>query len=350
MNDDNEITIKFDIIIEYKGYKILNSQVAAILKTLKEKGSIIGTSKVLGISYSKLYDIIARIERLAGKKIIETRCGGKGGGGTILTEFGERLLSLYEAAQSKLVGTGLTNYSQYITKEHNIVIAHGHDPALATAFMLLSRDGVGILSLCLASGLSLAMLSLGLTDIACVHLYDLETKKFNIPFLEKFWLKDYVEHLGGYMRQMVFICKPGLHLKSVDEIVLGILKGELTIAGRNRGSGTQILLECLLREYAYKYSMDVNRVRGINADLQTHDEVARHVRLGKADVGLTLRYIAEKYNLNYVPVIWEFFECYALKTRINNAIHKFKHVLTSDEFNRIINNMPGYKSLSRAEI
>lgn len=346
MSEDSELIVRFDVVIEYKGQKILDPKIAILFKVLKEKGSILGTSRVTGIPYSKLYDIIARIERLTGKKIIEARRGGRGGGGVVLTEFGEKLLSLYEIAWTKLAEAGLATHSQHISRRYDIAIAHSHDPLLSILFSSLSRTGINIHSMCLGSGASLAMLSLELVDVACIHLYDLETKTYNKPFLERFWISDRVEHIGGYMREIVFAYKPDLYLNSIEDIMMGLLRGELVIASRNKGSGTRILLDALLKDYAKKYGHDLNNViRGIDRELYTHDDVAKHIKQGKADVGLTIRYIAEKHGLRYIHVTWEYFECYALKLRMNNAINKLHTTLLSKEFNQFLNNIPGYRSL-----
>lgn len=343
--DIDDIIVKFDVVVEYKGQKIVDRRIAQILRILKEKGSMLSASKVLGIPYSKIYDIIARIERITSRKIVETRRGGRGGGGTILTEFGEILLSLYDTAWVKLIEAGLSNYSQGLSREKGLTIAHSHDPLLSTVFLNLSKENVKINSLCLGSGFSLAMLSLELVDTACIHLYDSESKKYNVSFLEKMWLIDRVEYVGGYQRELVFVYRNNLKLKSVEDIVHGIISGELVVANRNRGSGTYIFLETLLKNYADKYSINLTQFRGSGKELYTHDDVAKIVKQGEADVGLTLKYIAERYELNHVHVAWEFYECYALKSRRNMYIDKLRETLNSSEFISILSKTPGYKPL-----
>ncbi|MEM0489813.1 MAG: substrate-binding domain-containing protein [Ignisphaera sp.] len=341
--DYDDIVIRFDVVIEYKGYKVLDRRVASIFKMLKERGSMLSASRALGIPYSKIYDIIARIERITGKKIVEAKRGGRGGGGVVLTEFGEKLISLYEIALTKLIESGLSSYSQSVSREKGLAVAHSHDPVLSVVFSTLSRDGVEVNSMCLGSGLSLAMLSLELVDVACIHLYDPESKTYNTSYLDRFWLTDRVEHIGGYQREIVFIYRADLKFKSIEDILHGIVTGELVIASRNRGSGTRLLLESLLKDYTNRYSLDSANVRGIGKELYTHDDVAELIKRGEADVGLTLRYVADRHGLKYMHVTWELYECYALKSRSNSYIDKFKNILHSQQFKSILTKIPGYR-------
>ncbi|MEM4789008.1 MAG: substrate-binding domain-containing protein [Ignisphaera sp.] len=342
--DLREFTVKFNIIIEYNGTKILDHKVATVLKAIKEKGSILSAAKTLGIPFSYVYDTIAKIERLTGKKVVDSRRGGRGGGGTVLTEFGEKLISIYEIALVKLKENGLSSTLYQLTKDPELVVAHSHDPLLSLILSKLSEDGFGVQSVCTGSGKALAMLSLELADVACIHLYDPETKTYNRTYLEKLWLINDIEYLGGYYREIVFVYRPSLQIHNLSELLRGILNGELVIASRNKGSGTRVLLESILTTYAKKMGMDLSRVRGLGREIENHDDVAKNILQGRADVGLTLRYIAEKYGLKYIHVTWELYECYALKIRINKGIARLRELMSYDALTKFIDGLPGYRA------
>ncbi len=338
-----EFAVKYDIIIEYNGIKILDPKVATILKAIKEKGSILSAAKTLGIPFSYVYDIIARIERLTGKKVVESKRGGRGGGGTVLTEFGEKLVSMYEIALVKLKENGLSNALYQVAEDPELVVAHSHDPLLSMMLSKLSEDGYNIQSICAGSEKALAMLSLELADVACLHLYDPETQTYNRTYLEKLWLINDVEYIGGYYREVVFAYRSSLHVHDLDELLRRILSGELVVASRNKGSGTRVFLESILISYAKKFGVDLSKVRGLSREIENHNGIAKDILRDEADVGLTLRYTAEKYGLKYIHVTWELYECYALKTHTSKGIDRLRELMSPSMLAKLIDGIPGYR-------
>lgn len=232
-----------------------------LLKALRDTGSILAASKSLGIPYSRFWEAVTRVERVTGRRLVEGRRGGRGGGGARLTGFGEELLTLYSLARSRLEGFGLIGASHYVSVKPDLTIAHSHDPVLASLLSTLSKDGVSVNSLCLGSGLSLAMLSLRGTDVACIHLYDPVSKTYNKPYIERFWLWDDVVMVGGFMREVVLAYKRDIKLVNLEEGMSEILHGRLKVAFRNKGSGTRAYLEHLLKEHAGRLGLNLSNVR-----------------------------------------------------------------------------------------
>ncbi|TPG63918.1 molybdenum-dependent transcriptional regulator [Ewingella americana] len=67
-----------------------------LLKQVKVTGSISQGAKLAGISYKSAWDAINEMNQLADQTLVERSTGGKGGGGAILTHYGERLIQLYD--------------------------------------------------------------------------------------------------------------------------------------------------------------------------------------------------------------------------------------------------------------
>lgn len=67
----------------------------ALLTKIAEYGSINRAAKELGISYRGAWDTIDTMNNLAGEALVERVVGGRGGGGTRLTERGYRLIETY---------------------------------------------------------------------------------------------------------------------------------------------------------------------------------------------------------------------------------------------------------------
>ncbi|MCS7143435.1 MAG: LysR family transcriptional regulator [Archaeoglobaceae archaeon] len=337
-----EITVCYEALVEYGGEKIVDCKVANLLRALNENRSLISASKALGIPYSRLWNTISKIERLSGRKIVEAKKGGKEGGKAELTEFGKRLLEAYEKAIERLEELGLIG-KQRIVEKPEIVIAHSHDPIFSIVIERLGED-FSVRSLCVGSGMALAMLTLGEADIACLHLYDPETGTYNTSFIEKFWLRDKVEKIGALKRELVIAYRRDLKFRSIDELIVEVLSGNLRVANRNRGSGTRQIFDQVLGEYSEKLKLDKENICGYETEFYTHEEIAKQISESNFDVGVLVRYFAEKYSLRFLHLAWESYECFALKKRKSMAIERLREIMSSDWFQSLIKITPGYKA------
>jgi molybdate transport system regulatory protein len=64
-----------------------------LLQKVKELGTLSGAAEALGMSYRHAWGVIKEVEKLVGEPLLETRKGGRaGGGGARLTEAGGRFL------------------------------------------------------------------------------------------------------------------------------------------------------------------------------------------------------------------------------------------------------------------
>lgn len=70
----------------------------ALLEQIAATGSITRAAKAVGLSYKGAWDAVEAMNNLADRPLVERSAGGKGGGGTRLTERGEQLLLTYRAA------------------------------------------------------------------------------------------------------------------------------------------------------------------------------------------------------------------------------------------------------------
>ena len=68
----------------------------ALLKQIEQTGSISQGAKNAGISYKSAWDAINDMNTLSEHTLVERAIGGKGGGGAVLTRYGQRLIQLYD--------------------------------------------------------------------------------------------------------------------------------------------------------------------------------------------------------------------------------------------------------------
>jgi len=66
-----------------------------LLERIREYGSITKAAKSMNMSYRHAWELVDSINRQAPVALIEANTGGKGGGGTKLTEAGEQAISLF---------------------------------------------------------------------------------------------------------------------------------------------------------------------------------------------------------------------------------------------------------------
>ncbi len=68
----------------------------ALLKQIEQTGSISQGAKNAGISYKSAWDAINEMNTLSEQLLVERATGGKGGGGALITRYGQRLIQLYD--------------------------------------------------------------------------------------------------------------------------------------------------------------------------------------------------------------------------------------------------------------
>ncbi|UTV29889.1 TOBE domain-containing protein [Photobacterium atrarenae] len=84
------------LTLSENGKVFANPRRIALLKAIQQTGSISQGAKQAGISYKAAYDAIKDMNKRADTPLIASEKGGKGGGGAALTEFGSRLVQMYD--------------------------------------------------------------------------------------------------------------------------------------------------------------------------------------------------------------------------------------------------------------
>ncbi|RLE93034.1 MAG: hypothetical protein DRN04_08425 [Thermoprotei archaeon] len=336
----NELQFEVDLVVKLRDKIIMNKSTALLLKAIQEKGSILAACRALKIPYSRGWETIARLERMLGLKVIEASRGGAKRGGASLTEVGEKLLEKYFEKYRKLV-----EKEEAIgeAKAPDLVLAGSHDPILEEIIESFKEKcpELDIEVSWIGSAGGLASLMLGEADIAGTHLYDEETKTYNIPFLKRYWLEDKVIVIKGFERNLGFVYHPSVKFTGVDDI----LEGKVKVVNRILGSGTRTFFDLLLKKKALEKNIDPYSipkiVKGYNLEVKTHYDVAKAILDGKAEVGLTLEYIADKYGLKYIPIQWE---NYDFAVHLNSLKKKYvKKLLDYLKSSKVINTIKAAK-------
>ncbi len=94
--------IKAKFWIENKGEVVLGGGKTALLQAVDRLGSIQRAADEFGMSYRHAWGAIKRIEKRAGFKIIDTKLGGREGGGAQLTPRGKTFVDRVDSLLSDL--------------------------------------------------------------------------------------------------------------------------------------------------------------------------------------------------------------------------------------------------------
>jgi len=93
--------VKGNFWLEKNGKSFLGRGRIELLKKIDRYGSISKAAKEMKMSYKAAWDAIDIINKLSKYDVVEKNSGGKGGGGTKLTEYGKKLIAVYENAQTE---------------------------------------------------------------------------------------------------------------------------------------------------------------------------------------------------------------------------------------------------------
>lgn len=90
---DTPIELHGSLWMTVAGEKFGGENRVALLAAIAECGSITQAAKAVRMSYKAAWDAIDTMNNLAGEPLVERVAGGKGGGGTRLTQRGEQLVA-----------------------------------------------------------------------------------------------------------------------------------------------------------------------------------------------------------------------------------------------------------------
>jgi putative molybdopterin biosynthesis protein len=185
--------------------------------------------------------------------------------------------------------------------EGTLVVLGSHDNTLDLLGTLLRRRDP---RLRLSSGHvgslgGLMALRQGRSHLGGSHLFDEETDTYNIPYI--------LRHLPGIplklinlaWRQQGLMVLPGnpKNIRTIPDLT----KDGVRFINRQRGAGTRVLLDYLLKQEGLK----PQAVRGYEREEYTHMAVAVNVLSGTADAGLGILAAARALGLDFIPLLPE---------------------------------------------
>jgi molybdate transport system regulatory protein len=91
---------KLHLRLDFPNGGSLNENDITLIETIQRSRSILGTSKLMGLSYRKTWLMADALNRTFESKVIETFPGRRGAGAEV-TAFGERLVALFRSMERR---------------------------------------------------------------------------------------------------------------------------------------------------------------------------------------------------------------------------------------------------------
>jgi len=352
-------TPRFSVWLESEGRYLIGKREAQILEGIRDLGSFMKTARALGVTYAHAWNTVNQVRGILGKEVVEARKGGRNGGGARLTRPGLRLLREYRRLEERVRETLPREAAKPPRKmlfeagfaSPDLAIIGSHCIGIEILVEMLaeeSRFTCEVAHVGSAGGLTAIML--GEADIAGVHLLDAETGEYNVPFLRRYWLADKAVLVRGYLRRQGFITAKGnpKRIGAVEDL----MKPGVRFINRELGSGTRMLLDSRIEEAARRMGVRPRevqaKIRGYGVEVRSHTDVAKAVGRGRADVGLGIQPVAEKFGLGFIPLAEESFDFVVEEKRLRKPlVASFIGKLGSQEFRaRVEKRAPGITAVS----
>ncbi len=132
--------------------------------------------------------------------------------------------------------------------------------------------------------------------VAGVHLLDVDTGEYNVPYVKHLLPGERVVLVTLARRQQGLLVAAG-NPKGIRRL-RDLARRGVRLVNRQAGAGTRLLLHHLLR----RARIDATRICGYQRELPTHAAVAAAIATGSADVGPGVRAVAQAYGLDFLPL------------------------------------------------
>jgi putative molybdopterin biosynthesis protein len=318
------------------------SRLLALLTALAAEGALGNAARQAGMSYRSAWGLLRDCEQALGAALVVMERGR----GTRLTDFGASLVQLDAAARTALDAVHapwqrrLEDLLAPVVRAvpDRLRLAASHDLALADwvehgrriSFDLFWRG----------SEEALAELGRDQCDIAGFHT-------------PESWSADQIASwLGRWLKPSLYACLPlmrrcqGLIVARGNPHRLQTLadasKRGLRMVNRQRGSGTRSLIDQLLAANGLR----PESIDGYAHEEFTHEAIAATVAGGQADVGFGIEAAAARYDLGFVPLVWERYG-FVMRSATAGSVEgkQFLARLHGNTFRQRLNAMPGYEPL-----
>ncbi|WP_059171785.1 molybdopterin biosynthesis protein [Bacillus sp. FJAT-27445] len=224
--------------------------------------------------------------------------------------------------------------------ENSIVVSGSHDLTidLLSSLIKRKRNEMKIISSHVGSMAGLMAIRKGEAHVAGVHLLDPETKEYNLSYVKKLLDGMDIVLYPFLKRKQGWLVQEGnpLGVKTVEDIAAR----PAHFVNRQRGAGTRILFDLLLKEAG----LTPENITGYSREMFSHLSVAAEVKGNPESVGLGIFPAARAMGLSFVPVADEEYDLVMTKEFFESEKGRLLvSVIQSDEFRHSVEKIGGYE-------
>ena len=320
-----------------------------LLLAVQDTGSIAQAAKAVKLSYRYAWGLLREAERLFGESLLE-----KGRGrGTQLTPLAQKLVWADRRIAARLSPT-LESLASELEAELGKMAAEklrmirmdaSHGFAVAALMVYLNKVEMPVELRYRNSTDAVAALSRRECDLAGFHVPTGEHQRAAIAWYTR-WL-DPAQHCLVHLavRHQGLFVAPGNPLKIAG--LRDLARPDVRFVNRQVGSGTRMLLELMLEGQG----MSPNDVAGFNSAEFTHSAVAAYIASGMADVGLGVRTAAQRFRLDFIPLLRERYFFAMRRDAVDDPlIRQLISVLQLPEYHDRVNELTGYDAADTGKI
>lgn len=223
---------------------------------------------------------------------------------------------------------------------NNTFIISGQDVILDILCRYLNRHTAGIRALRSYEGSYNAVYALyqGEVQAATAHMWDGKTGAYNVPYIERMLpgTPAVIIHLASRMQGFYVARDNPKNIRGWNDLI----RPDITLVNREKGSGTRILLD----EHLRKMGISGKSIKGYTKEHQSHIAVASSVARGEADCGIgNEKACLQVQGIDFIPIQKEQYDMILKKEDMNQpAVDAIFSILRSDDFKLELQGMGGY--------
>jgi molybdate transport repressor ModE-like protein len=323
----------------------------SLLQAIDELGSLKLATDSVGVSYRFAWGLLNKWQDVLGQTLVNLERGR----GAKLSQVGQLLLNAKHQLDAKF-SPELVNFANHIKHDLNqllnsqitdrLTIYASHGLAINSLREHLNQQSDLQLDLHFQGSIeSLTAMNQGQCDIAGFHIPEGELGQSLLKHYQHLLDEQHYQLVHVVKRNQGLICSPSCsqQLSSLTDLS----QSSLRFINRQQNSGTRLLFDQLLKQQGLKASS----INGYQHEEFTHMAVAAMIASGAADVGFGIAPIAEKFNLRFVPMVWEYY-CLAIPNTLmdDQRVTAILSTLKSNDFQQPFSQYAGYQSTQSGEL
>jgi molybdate-binding protein len=129
--------------------------------------------------------------------------------------------------------------------------------------------------------------------------------------------------------------------------VKDLARADVRFVNRQNGSGTRTLLSLMLNAA----DVPCTSITGFHSAEFTHSAVAAYIASGMADVGIGVRTAAQRFNLDFIPLVRERYFFAVSKAAVQEPLmQRMIGILQLPEYHQVVDELPGYDATDTGRI